>query len=479
MRTPLLAVGVVLAAAFATPAVAQAVSVAYIDSGEVWVSSLDGTTKARLASPVVGGDGETEKWLDVAQSDGGRIVAVRNVPGRISRFSSFKIWEPDGTSTVEGPLNAPSGWTSYAYPVGFDITADGKTLVYGYSNSSGCCPMQFESGTYVRPATNSVLDPIKIVGRKWPTLVGDRIVAVESGGNVISVQNAGTSTYGTDFTPWLDTSGTGLEQLRTDIAANGQVAAFEVEAYESGTRTVGKIGVLAVQGIDQPPTFPAAVDCYLPTSGIASGVSLSSDATRIGWQDDAGLRVAGTPSTQADPCVLTAPPALISPTGSHGSIGGADVAAFLPAPTTPTTPTTTTTTPTTTTTTPPPTTPTSPGTGPGGFAAPAAAPLLTIPAKLTARALAASKGVGFKVKVARAGKLTVTATVPASRMGRTGTRAVVVATGSKGATKAGTVIVRLRFTVAARKRVKRLRGARLKLRVVQAGRATTKSVTLR
>ena len=89
-------------AAVAIPAVADAASVAYVDNGEVWLSSLDGTKKARLATPVINADGDTEKWLDVAQSDGGRIVAVRNKPGRMSSFSWVKIWEPDGSSTVEG-----------------------------------------------------------------------------------------------------------------------------------------------------------------------------------------------------------------------------------------------------------------------------------------------------------------------------------------------------------------------------------------
>ena len=65
-------------AAFAMPAVAGAASVAYVDKGEVWLASLDGVQKARLAVPVVNANGETEEWLDVAQSDGGRIVAVRN-----------------------------------------------------------------------------------------------------------------------------------------------------------------------------------------------------------------------------------------------------------------------------------------------------------------------------------------------------------------------------------------------------------------
>ena len=71
-----------VAAAVVTPAIADAASVAYVDKGEVWLASLDGAKKARLATPVVNGDGDTENWIDIAQSDGGRIVAVRNKPGR-------------------------------------------------------------------------------------------------------------------------------------------------------------------------------------------------------------------------------------------------------------------------------------------------------------------------------------------------------------------------------------------------------------
>ena len=94
-------------AALATPAVANAASVAYVDNGEVWLASLDGAKKARLATTVVNSDGDTEKWLDVAQSDGGRIVAVRNKPGRISNFSWFKIWEPERDLHRRGAAQRP------------------------------------------------------------------------------------------------------------------------------------------------------------------------------------------------------------------------------------------------------------------------------------------------------------------------------------------------------------------------------------
>jgi hypothetical protein len=452
MRSALIAILCLLTLA---PA-AGAASIAYVDGGAVWLSSLDGKQKVRLATPVVNGEGKTEKWLAVAASDSGRIVAARNVPGRMSNFSWFKVWEPNGTSTVEGPLNAPSGWTVYVYPLGFDVTADGKHMVYGYSNSSACCPINFAQGTYVRPVTNSVLPPIVVPGQEEPTLFGNRVVA--HSGTTVNVQTAAATTYGTDFTPWLDGSGIGLELRRTDVAANGKLAALELEQWNGGTQTTGKIAVVSTQGVDQAPTF--AVDCFVPVSGIANDVSLSADATRIAWTDDQGLKVAGTPTSAADPCELTSPPAVISPTASQGAIGGADVGAFLPK--TPPTP-------------PPaggaPSTGDPPSSG-------GATPVATVPRRVTTKALAGAKGVPIKVKVARAGKVKISGTVPAKILNRKG-KPIVVATGSATAKRAGTVTVRLRLTAAARKHRKRLKGARMTLRVSQGGLTTTKRVTLR
>ena len=196
MRSALIAVLFLLTMA---PA-AGAASIAYVDGGDVWLSSLDGAQKVRLESPVVNADGLTEKWLAVAASDSGRIVAARNVPGYNSGLTWFKVWEPNGTSTVEGPLNSPSGAAIKTYPLGFDVTADGNHMVYGFSNSGFCCPIYYSRGTYVRPVTNSSLEPIN-VDREHPTLIGDRMIA-HTGGTVF-VQNASGAPYGNDFTPWI------------------------------------------------------------------------------------------------------------------------------------------------------------------------------------------------------------------------------------------------------------------------------------
>ncbi len=456
--------------ALAAPADAGAASVAYVDNGEVWVSSLDGTRKARVAAPVINSQGDTETWHDVAHSDNGRIVAVRNKPGRVAQFSWFKIWEPDGSSTVEGPLNAPSGSSIYVYPLGFDITADGSHLVYGYQNSTGCCPSSLSRGTYVRPATNSVTTPVELGTPTRPSLLGNRIVALEDSStpNAVYRQNAnGGSPYNEDFTQWLDTSSVvGLDLNRVDIAANGRLGAVGFEAWDGGTQTVGKIAVFSMQGIDADPSL-TPVDCFLPAAGVARDGSLSQDAATIAWKDDGGMKVAGAPTTATagnDPCVMSSAPVVVSATGQHPAIGGADVARFLPSSAPP----------------PggaPPVGATPPPTQ-GGPGTQSAAPVLTLPAKLSAKGLASARGVPVKVKVGGPGKVAITGSVPAKLLGRRG-KPVVVAKGQTTARGAGTVKVLLRFNAAARKRARRLKGARLSLRVVHDGRSATKSVKLR
>ena len=422
---------------------AHAASVAYIDNGEVWLSSLDGAQKVRLAAPVVNTSGAIDKRLDVAASDSGRIVAVRNEPGKTSRLSWFKVWEPDGTSTVEGQLNALNGWAIYVYPLSFDLTADGAHMVYGYSNSS---QNSLATGTYVRPVSNSPLDPISISGQQHPTVFGNRVIA--HSGTTIYAQDVG-AVYGSDFTPWLDAADAGLQLRRTDVAANGKLVAIAGEQWNGGTLTIGKIGVLSIDGVDQGPVGP--VNCFVPASGVAEDPSVSQDARSIAFNDGQGLKVAGAPVSAADPCEMTSPPVVISPRGEHASIGGANIAAFLPPAPVP----------------PPP--------------APApvvtlAAPAATLPAKVTTKAL--GKGLSVKVTVPEAGKVSLTATVPAKAMGRKG-KPVTVGTGSATAKGAGTVTLKLKLNSAARKRLKKLKGAKLTLRFVQNGRVTTKTVRLR
>jgi len=458
------AMGVVL------PTVADAASVAYVDNGEVWVSNLDGSRKIKLADPVVNSDGDTETWLDVAASDSGRIVAVRNKPGRNGQFNWFKIWEPDLSSTVEGPLNAKSGWTIYIYPLSLDITADGSTLVYGFSNSGSCCPISYARGTYVRPATNSVFDPIDIPGQTWPTLNGGRVVSAS--GSTVSIQKPGT-TYGyrpEDFDPWFTLNPPANTDLhRTDTAANGKVVAFELETRDPGSSnvTAGTVSLAPIGSLDPAALPDFAKGCDVASAGPAAEVSLGQDATRFAWVDGGGLKVAGIPDfSGVDACTLTAPAVVISATGRHPSIRPTD----LPAPASTPPPGGTTTTPGGTTTTPGGTTP-----PPGTTTAPLAA---TLPTRATVAALKGT-GLAVKVTVKQAGRVTAKGSVPGTRVGRRSKTPVVVATGAATATKAGTITIKLKLSKAFRKRAKKLKGTKLTVRITQGTRTVTRTLTLR
>ena len=50
----------------------------------------------------------------------------------------------------------------------------------------------------------------------------------------------------------------------------GELIAFEAEQWNGGTKTVGKIGVMSINGVDQALPDPLPVDCYLPVSGVAT-----------------------------------------------------------------------------------------------------------------------------------------------------------------------------------------------------------------
>jgi hypothetical protein len=434
-----------IVAALGLSGAAQGSSIAYVDGEEVWVSSLDGTRKVHLSA------GEHD-WRNVTAADGGRVLGVRLEAGKISQLSKIQLWESNGTVLSQGPLPYSSqAWSSYAAPLSPDLSADGVFLAYGYSGYTGIVPnASFYSGHNVVNADNkTLLQPIGQSGYKWPTMFGRRVVAAQ--GSLVVAQLDGTGPFGTGFLPLLDTAPTGMSLERTDVAANGKVLAMELTRDAPDP---DMIAVVSIDGVNAPVTFPAAVDCFVPAVGDATDVTLSQDGKRMAWKDAQGVKVAGVPTTADDPCVLSSPPVVISATGSHPSIGGLDVATLQPAA----------------------------GTVPGGTGTPpgsATGFVLPPPPRVTVAALARKAGLAIKVTVTRAGKVTLAGTVPRARLGLKGKSPAVVAKGTATAKRAGTIKVTLRLTALARKKLKRLRGAKLTLRAAQGAQRATRIVTLR
>jgi hypothetical protein len=418
---------------------AAATQVSYIDGGEIWVSTLDGSQKRNLSGPA----DAPRKWTEQTQSDGGAVLGVQREPGKMGNLNATRLWGADGGVLGNGSLTAKPGRTSYAYPTSLDLTPDGKTVVYGYSNWSGFgLNTTYEFGTYAEGSTNWYVEPFDLGGGAVSgTLVGNRVVAA-SGTTVVYQSPSGQPPYNDEFAGWYNAGG---YIWRTDMAANATIAATEVG--DDGSRQVAMIPF---------PSLGAALpsdgsDCLLPAQGDPKQVSISQDGTTMAWQDDRGVVVAGTPvwfpSAAVSTCNLSRAPVVISATGSMPSLGPSTVAT--PPVTPPTTTTTTTTTTPTTPTTPTPTTPKT------------AAPKVSLAKTVKASSLA--KGVTAKVTVAAAGTVKVAV--------KLGTK--TVATGSAKAKKAGTVSVKLKATKAYAKKLRSLRKRTVTIAVTANGRTTT------
>lgn len=316
LRAVLLTVGLV---AFGTSA-ADATSVAYIDRGGVWVSSLDGKKKRKVSGKA--GDGRV--WRELAQADNGRIIAVRRPPKKIATLNSFTLWGPTGKRIYRGSLTAEKGWASYAFPLSLDLTSSGRTVVYGYSNFTLQFPVsRAERGTYVISSQNPPpFRPFSIKNQEWPTTVGNRLVT-RSSTYITSVQGGlGQPPFVEGFSPWVDFSDSNLELQRTDVAANGKVMAGELVGYEGSRKTVSAIEMV------KSASLGGAIlsSCMLPTRGSAGSPTLSQDGRWVAWRDSRGILVAGTPVFGATgKCVLTRRPVVISKSGISPSIGKARV----------------------------------------------------------------------------------------------------------------------------------------------------------
>ncbi len=107
---------------------------------------------------------------------------------------------------------------------------------------------------------------------------------------------------------------------------------------------------------------------------------------------------------------------------------------------------------------------------------PVAGRRVTVPARITTAGLA--KGQRFAVRVRAKGRVTVSITLPASRVGRRGRR-ITVATGRVRAARAGTVRVTVRLTRTGRAVRRRLPGLRATLVATQGRGKTTRAVRLR
>ncbi|MBN8867402.1 MAG: hypothetical protein J0H98_07595 [Solirubrobacterales bacterium] len=313
-------IALALTATLAFTAVSEAASVAYVDKGGVWVASLTGKQKRRVAKQPAG----ERRWQEVAQADNGRIIAVQRKPGQMSNLNRFTLWGPTGRSIFNGVLTAEPGWTSYIYPLSLDLTSNGRIAVYGYQTMNYNYPVSdLEEGTYVQPVDKAwATQPFTIEGQRWPTTVGNRIVASQQDVYAGVQKTAGQPPFVEEFNPWFSVADTGLTLERTDVSANKKVVAAELSSSGEGQNQA----VIAMSRVGGLGGGLGSGTCLLPSKGLADHVSLSQDGKSVAWEDDRGLVAAGAPTFGGSQvCKLTRGVRVIARGGTFPSIGPAKV----------------------------------------------------------------------------------------------------------------------------------------------------------
>jgi hypothetical protein len=312
-----------------------------------------------------------------------------------------------------------------------DITPSGENFVYGFLTSS--------YGIYLKVSSDgSTGVPHTLTSGKYPTLVGNRIVA-QVGDDKTGLQDP--SNLGLDsFAPWIvhpiyDSANPvyGLVLTRTDVSATGTVVAAEFRDSSFYTQKINVRKVTSLGG-----TY--VDDCILPTSGPPSDVSVSQDGSTLTWKDSRGVVIAGAPNFAGpSDCVLTRAPSVISATGVYPSYGPYNV----PAP------------------------------GPAA----GSKPTITIGSSIKLNSL--KSGVKISVTSAVSGKAKLTLTIKPSKVGKKGKKLITLASGSANVTAGVAKKIKLKFTSAGKKLKKKLKGKKATLTVSVGGQKTSKTVKLK
>lgn len=419
------------AACALAPSAAGAAAVVYVEDHDVVVSSTDGRVKQQLTT-----DGGPEtNYVFPVRDDAGNTVAARHA-SETSDATLYR-WDAQGARTDMNLLPKP-GLLLPVLPIKMAFSRDGRHVAYGWAYTDP--DMSRRDGVrvvypdvYTGPPRGG--EPA-MEGWESPTFHGDRLV-VSSGWEIYVQDQRDLLPFHWFFTRWL-TPAPGLQFRRAAIHPDGRSFALEV-SNDAGQRAIGF-------GRGAPGDPAAQLVCDLPAGPDPGDVSYSPDGTLIAWRDAEGVKVAGAPNL--DSCALSSPARLISATGTNPSFGGGEpYVAPLPGPPDPI---------------PQPRGPGTGGGSGGGAGGGTGRRALRLRAARARLPIALARGLRVRVTGGRRGaRVTLTGRV----------RGAVVARGGARVGRDGGVTVTVRFTSAARKR---LRGARRVTVTVAGGGATVR-----
>jgi len=318
-----------------TPA-AGAVGVAYIDNGNVQVSSVDGATKASVTSDGTVGEGTARRFSDVAHAASGKVFAAIDACVTTPCTLSVAQYSPLGAKVSEYFPNWNQSRPPPTWPLGFDVNPTGTNVAFGWQTQSCTPTCTYQEGTWVAPGDHSAGTPFELYSHYHPSFWGDRVVGVGSADNKVLIQDAAGAPYQNNVTEWLTWGDLSwFHFIRAAVAPNGTTFAFT--AYDAEPEPDGPPFLWLGANTGGPVPDGTPQFCDFPTGPNPSDVSFSPDSTLMAWRDDQGIKVVAVPPVPAqnpgDPLPACAPgtPTVISATGTDPALGGIDVPALIAA----------------------------------------------------------------------------------------------------------------------------------------------------
>jgi hypothetical protein len=296
----------------AAPAVARADSIVYIDQGNVWSASPDGTGKVQLTT----GGG----WHSPTQSDDGTVAAVQGT-------GPIVVMARDGRPlhTIATPeARSADGGTFAPRPVELSFSPDGTKLAYAYV--AGSCPVASTCGSIQRSTFYTASDvtdatPVDVYGNQFgvsdPEWVTNSRTLVFGGyGSQVSIDDLGPGDY--SQIPWMVPNG---DMGDGEVTRDGTRLAV---TFDYGANK--KLGFFAVAGdvrTQTPPPYPAPACTTTSADERFADPSWSPDGSAVTFADKDGVEVMRFAELGPDHCVISGS-SVLSPTASEPDWGPAD-----------------------------------------------------------------------------------------------------------------------------------------------------------